>query len=83
MTDHALVRRHEALSNQISKLVSKLCDSGFGTYKFSDLVELENKPKYIETYISLVKESSDLRSEANQRYGPGLITVRQLIWKGK
>lgn len=81
LTDTALVRRHEKLGEMISKLNSKLCDSGFGDYKFSDLVALENKPKFVQRYIELVNESSELRTEAELRYGPDFIMVQQLIWR--
>jgi hypothetical protein len=82
MTDTALVRRHEALSRRISKLVDKLCDEGFGTYKFTDLRALPTKPKFVETYLALVDESVELRYEAERRYGPGMLTMRQLLYRG-
>ena len=81
MSNPAIVKRHEALGNRISKLIPKICDNGFGGLKFNELVCLENKPKYIVNYINLVNESSLLRYEAEMRYGPGLITIRQLIYK--
>jgi hypothetical protein len=83
VTDHALVRRHEALEKRISKLIDKLCDNGFGTYKFADLRAIQDKPKFVETYLQLVDESVTLRYEAERRYGPGMITIRQLLWSKK
>lgn len=81
LTDKSLVKRHEALELRISKLVSTLCDNGFGHLKHSELRQLANPPKFVTKYIQLVDESVSLRMEAELRYGPGLITVRQLIYK--
>lgn len=85
LSDLALVRRHEALSRRISKLVDKLCDAGLGHLRFSEIRALASQQgtKLCVQYVALVDEAMSLRYEAEQRYGSDLMTMRQLVWRNK
>lgn len=78
-TNHALVARYEAVHKSASKLVDWFCKNGLGHMKPSDMRSMQDKPKRVEIYLDLLDEASDLKAEAQRRYGPGLIFVRDLI----
>lgn len=79
LTNHALVARYEAVRKSANKLVGWFCKNGLGHMKPSDMRSMQDKPKQVSTYLDLLDEASDLKAEAQKRYGPGLIFVRDLI----
>jgi len=81
MTNTQIVRRAQALEVRISKLNNKICDLGFGYMPYSELRASAHQSTTIPKLIKLLDEKHALRMEADARYGPGLITVDQLIWK--
>lgn len=80
-SDVRIVRRHETLAKRTSNLVALICDNGFGSYTPNQMRLTMTTNKMFNKYLLLVDEMSDLRSEANLRYGPGLITMRQLTYR--
>ncbi len=79
-TDARIVKRHETLSIRVSRVVDALIEAGFGDLKPNDMRKDTNNPLF-RKYLKLVDEMSDLRSEAQLRYGPGFMNMRQLIWR--
>lgn len=82
MTDTALVRRYEALDERMSKLIDRLIAAGHGALRFEQLREKAHAGDALcAKYVSMGDEKATLRAEAERRYGPGLMMVRQLVWK--
>ena len=79
LSNHALVARYEAVHKSANKLVDWFCKNGLGHMKPSDMRSMQNKPKQVSIYLDLLDEASDLKAEAQKRYGPGLIFVMDLI----
>jgi hypothetical protein len=79
MTNHELVARYEAVHKSANKLVDWFVKNGMGHMKPSDMRLMSDKPKRVSIYLDLLSEASDLKAEAQKRYGPGLIFVRDLI----
>jgi hypothetical protein len=78
-TDTRIVKRYETLSIRVSKVVEDLVNAGLGDLKPNDMRKLTHP--LCDKYLKLVDEMSDLRSEAQMRFGPGFINIKQLIWR--
>jgi len=79
MTNHQLVRRYENLQNQSSKLVDWFCSNNMGHLRPSDMRSLKNPCNKVIKYLKILDELSNLKEEAERRYGPELKLVRSLI----
>jgi hypothetical protein len=76
-----LVRRYEAIEKKISALNGHLIVEGLGGMTPAGIRRMENKSKTVVEFLKLLDEAQDIIAEAKRRYGPDLITVRQLVWK--
>lgn len=83
LTDRALVTEYQRTHARIDKLETKIIDAGLGHLRPSDMRVMADPPKCIRDRMALVDRALDLRAEAERRYGPGMITVDQLIWRTK
>lgn len=79
MTNTQLVRRYESLQKQTSKLTDWFCNNGMGDLRPSDMRNLENPCGKVLKYLKILDEISTLKSEAERRYGPDLVSVRGLL----
>ena len=79
LTNRQLVRRYKALQARMSKLTDKFIDAGLGNLRPSDMRE---RPacKLSSKYVALLDECSQIRLEAQARYGPDLFLIEQLNW---
>lgn len=85
LTDKALVKEYNRTHAKIDEIVEKLIEQGMGNVKPSELREEFNTTyannETVREYLALRRYASELRCIAENRYGPGLILVDQLIWK--
>jgi hypothetical protein len=77
-TNGRIKRRHKTLQAQTLKLVSALCDAGFGALKPNEMRVRRAESPLFDKYLTKCDEMSDLRSEAQMRYGPGFLYMEQL-----
>lgn len=78
MTNSELVRKFKALQKQSNKLVDKFINAGLGSLRLSDMRQRINKCPLSNKQIKLFDEMSDIRNEAELRYGPGFMFIDQL-----
>ena len=87
MTDRALVKEYQRTHAKIDKLLTALCDQGLGDVRYSEMMRGRDTTyasnKTVRQYLALVNYANEIRYHADTRYGPGLIVVEQLIWKGR
>lgn len=81
MTDKALVKEYKRAHARIDKLYSKLEQTEFRDMKPSEMRAMPDKPFIIKQLLKQFDFAHELRSEAEMRYGPGLVTVDQLVWR--
>lgn len=81
LTNHALVREHQRLNVRWDKILNRLIAAGLGDKRPIELRAMAEPPKVVRDWIVCMDAMHDLRSEADRRYGPGLVTVSQLTWK--
>ena len=85
LTDKALVREYHRTNAKIDKLLTKLVEQGLGDVRPSDMMRGRDTTyannKTVREYLALTNYASEIRYNAETRYGPGLITVDQLCWK--
>ncbi len=79
MTNTAIVKAYAANSKRQSKINKKLIDDGHGSVRFSDMRQDPSLHPLIPKYLELVDAAQDLRTEADMRYGPGLIGMDSLV----
>lgn len=78
-TNRKLVKRYNKVKANVDKLVDWFCDNEMGHLKPSDMRAMVKKPKQVTQYISFLDELSDLKGEAQSRYGSDLIFVTDLL----
>lgn len=85
LTDKALVKEYYRTHAKIDKIAEKLIEQGLGDVKPSELMSGRDTTyannKTVREYLALTNHASHIRYLAENRYGPDLITVDQLIWK--
>lgn len=79
MTNRQLVKKYESLQKQASKLTNWFCDNGMGDLRPSDMRDLKNPCEEVVKYLKILDELFSLKSEAERRYGPELVSVRSLL----
>lgn len=81
MTNKALVREYQKTHARIDKLYSQLAETEYRDMTPSQMRELPEKPHKVKVLLKHFDLAYELRSEAERRYGPGLVVVDQLIWR--
>lgn len=79
MTNKELVKKYESVQAKSSKLVDWFCLNGMGNLKPSDMRMMSEKPKQVIQYLELLNLLSELKLEAQRRYGPDFNTIRDLL----
>lgn len=87
LTDKALVREYQRTHAKIDKILTQLVEQGLGDVKPSEMMRGRDTTyannKTVRKYLALTNYASELRYHAETRYGPGMVTVDQLIWKSR
>lgn len=84
LSNAELVRRYEKLGAKASRLGNRLIKAGYGSLKPSEMRALIDKVPFLAEYLPIYEylknsdERCELRIEAENRYGPGLLNVSQL-----
>lgn len=79
MTNRELVKKYEFAQAKSSKLVDWFCLNGMGNLKPSDMRAMNEKPKQVIQYLELLSLMSELKLEAQRRYGSDFNTIRDLL----
>lgn len=79
MTNNQLVKKYEKLQKQSSKLVDWFCSNNMGHLRSSDMRNIKEPCIKVVEYLKILDELSELKNEAERRYGPELRSVRSLL----
>lgn len=79
MTNHQLVKKYEKLQKQSSKLVDWFCSNKMGHLRPSDMRNIKKPCVKVTTYLKILDELSELKNEAERRYGRELRSIRSLL----
>ena len=84
MTNKVLVREYKRAHARIDKAYAKLEQMPeFRDMRPSEMRLLAEQPFSVKQLLKQIDFAAELRTEAEARYGPGMILVDQLIWKSR
>ena len=78
MTNKQLVKKYEKLQKKALKLTDWFCNNKMGDLKVSDMRNMSVPHPNILEYLDILDILSELKNEAERRYGPGFRTVWSL-----
>lgn len=85
LTNKDLVKEYKLVHKKIRKVEMELIKQGLGGVKPSDLMRgrdtIYASNKTVREYLALSNYASEIKWQAELRYGPDMKIIDQLIWK--